>query len=52
MWPTPFVVWAYNKKGKEKMGLSPFMSAPKAPRAINGPDQEPVNGYIDQLKGN
>lgn len=30
------------------MGLSPFMSAPKAPRAINGPDQEPVNASFDK----
>lgn len=28
------------------MGLSPHMSAPNAPRAINGPDQEPVNASI------
>lgn len=32
------------------MGLSPFMSAPKAPRAINGPDQEPVNKYEDRSR--
>lgn len=30
------------------MGLSPHMSAPKAPRAINGPDYEPVNASIDK----
>lgn len=29
------------------MGMSPFKSEPKAPRAINGPDTEPVNATFD-----
>ncbi len=28
-------------------GLRAIYAAPKAPRAINGPDQEPVNAYMD-----
>ncbi len=34
------------------MGLSPFKSAPNAPRAINGPDQEPVNESLNKARGN
>lgn len=29
------------------MGLSPFLGRKAGPRVINGPDQEPVNAYME-----
>lgn len=32
------------------MGMKATMGAPKTPRAINGPDMEPVNQFANQSR--